>query len=130
LTRTGYAPLAFDGEIIAEGSTKTVEGFGQNRWYECRVYRATTGEYVIEIVYSTQWQGEQDYHCAEARANASNIEMVLREFQCDHYVQGYPPGDHYADKQGRLVQYLQQRYESLVSKILGQIPQAIERLGD
>ena len=120
LTRTGQAPLKFDGEIVAEASSHLSTGQEANRWHEVRVYRIDPLKHVVEVIYRTCWQGEQDYHWVLEAAAPSSVEMRLREIGCEiaKPVKGYPAGGHYAEKQARMLGDLQQRFEHLISEVL------------
>jgi hypothetical protein len=111
----------FTGEILADESSRLTSGQENNRWHEARVYRTKGGQYVVEVVYCTQWQGENYYHWVLEAGAPSSVEMRLREIGCEicNPVKGYPPSDHYADKQARLIHDIQQRFEVLVSEVLG-----------
>ena len=56
--RDGEKDLRFTGEIIGESSSRWITGKEQNRWTEVRIYLTTSGKFVIEEAYYTQWQGE------------------------------------------------------------------------
>lgn len=121
LTRTGRAPLAFDGETLADASSKWTNGRENNRWHEVAVYRTVGGRYVVAVTYQTQWQGEQDYHWVVEASEPSEVSATLAEFgdQITEPVKGYPVGSAYAERQARLMSDLRQRYDSLVSEVLG-----------
>ena len=121
LTRTGLAPVAFEGEVIAQASSRYVRGQDHNRWHEVAVYRTAGGNYVVSVAYRTQWQGEDDYHWALEAGAPASVEMRLREIgaEINQPIQGYPPGAQYQERQARMLHDVQQRFESLVSEVLG-----------
>lgn len=130
LTRTGQAPLHFTGEILADEDSRLTAGRENNRWHEMRVYRTKGGNYVVEVIYRTQWQGEEDYFWALEAAAASSVEMRLREILCEinDPVKGFPLGQQYEEKQARLLHDLQQRFEVLTSDVLGSSEEFREEL--
>lgn len=118
LKRSGQAPLAFQGELLAEADGQMVSGKDQNRWHEVSVYRTEGGKYVAAVAYRTRWQGELDRDFAEVVGQAEAVAAVLREYSPTEYVQGYPAGDAYAERQARLFRDLRQRYDALVTEVL------------
>lgn len=58
IERNDDLPLEFDGEILAEVSSR--QGSGQGRWTEIRIYRTDTGRYVTEMVACSDHPGESD----------------------------------------------------------------------
>lgn len=76
LKRDKKVPLVFDGELIAEVSTK----HRRDRWTELRLYRLpmTAGvEYVAEQVGATSVDGELDRCTAFACHNAADVRRVI-----------------------------------------------------
>jgi len=120
LRPSGQAPIRFNGELLVEQSSQHAGGREHNRWHEVRLYRTEGGTYVVDVVYWTQWEGEQNYHWALEAAEASSVEMRLREIgaELNRPVKGYPAGAAYEQRQARLLDDLQQRFEVLISDVL------------
>ena len=118
LQRTGNSPLTFTGELLASANGERQAGKEQNRWHEVAVYRTGGGRYVVSVHYRTRWQGELDHGQAEVAETAAEAAAVLRDYDPCGRVQGYPAGDHYAEKQSRLMADLRARYDTLVSEVL------------
>jgi len=51
--------VRFTGQEIASASGRWVAGRDQNRWTDLTLYRTKGGRYILDIDYTTQWQGEQ-----------------------------------------------------------------------
>jgi len=130
LTRTGQAPLTFEGEQLASSCTQTTSGQGQNRWHAIAVYRTSGGAYVVSVEYHTQWDGEENWFTAQTSSDPAAVEVILRQAleASLSRIEGYPPGEAYADKQRRMLLNLRNRYESAVSEILSAEPEFAERV--
>src|SRR5687768_14022192 len=55
LTRTGDAPLAFSGRILADVSGKTLSDGDVPRWHDLAIYETAGAQYVVAIAYRTTW---------------------------------------------------------------------------
>src|SRR3990172_4591788 len=130
LTRTGQAPLVFDGERIADGDTQGIAGREHTRGHVAAVYRTAAGTYVVAVAFQTKWQGEQDRQWAVPASAGREVETLLREIGAESQALpvGYPAGEAYAEKQARMLVDLAARYDHLVSEILGAHPDFAERL--
>ena len=128
LKRTGYAPLRFSGELIAEASTRSHDGPGQNRWHELGLWRTAGGGYVAGCVYRTQWQGERDHYWAAATDRPENVPLLLAEIaaELETPVAGYPAGEAYAERQTRMLADLRGRFDAAVSDLLTADPRFAE----
>jgi hypothetical protein len=51
--------VRFTGQEIASASGRRVAGREQNRWTDLTLYRTKGGRYILDIDYTTQWEGEQ-----------------------------------------------------------------------
>ncbi len=123
LTRTGAAPVRFKGTLLAEANGKMVQGKEQNRWHTLTMYQTEGGQYVLAITYSSQWKGESDHHFATVCQDAWIVVDVLQAYVPMDVVQGYPPGKQFEERQQRLLQDVNDRYDVLVSELLGQHPE-------
>lgn len=119
LRRTGKPPLRFQGELLAE---EEGDGRDRTRWHSLRVYRTAGGRYVLHIEYTTRFQGESDYCAAWVLEDAVAVGKKLTEYDPTAHVAGFPPGEHYAEKQARLLADIRRRYEAQVSEILASDP--------
>jgi hypothetical protein len=129
VARSGQAPLAFRGELLAEVKGAWHTAVERNRWHDVAVYRTAGGRYVVAVCYQTRWEGESNVAWAAATDDAGNLELLLREAEAevlDGAVLGYPPG--YEAKQARLLLDLRQRYADRVREVLAAIPEAAERI--
>lgn len=129
LSRTGREPLEFDGTLVAEASTHAHRGPQENRWHDLSVYRTRGGKIVLAVRYNTCWQGEHDHHDAEVFDAPSDLADYLQAYPALRAVAGYPPGvKDYEDKQRRLKHALQAAFERAVSRLLDDVPGAVERI--
>jgi len=120
LRRTGEAPLEFEGELLALANSRQPEGLRNNRWHELALYRSESGYYLVEVVYRTQWQGELDHHQVAVCVDAGGVPNVLQRWDPCRHVDGYPPGEQYADRQARLISALTAGYQMAVSDLLAE----------
>jgi hypothetical protein len=66
--RDGMRDLRFEGTRLADASDHSHQGDRQNRWTELYLYQLEDGRgYVLQRVFRTCWQGEEDamqaWHC-------------------------------------------------------------------
>lgn len=128
LTRTGERPLKFKGEVIAEAGGRWHTGQEQNRWHDIRIYRTAGGKHVLEVEYCTCWQGENNYHSAIVYDTVEAAVNALEIFNPLEHLLGFPPHPQFAEKQARLEDSLRQRWEILLSDVLGAVPGAAEEI--
>ena len=74
IERDGLPPIAFIGEIIGEGTTRTCRGETQNRWTEVEIYRTKGGRYIARVKHISCWQGE--FNASEAKSLATPAEVI------------------------------------------------------
>lgn len=56
--RNGNVALVFDGQLIADVSSRRTEA--QQQWMEIRIYRTDTGKWVTEMVGRSIIEGQRD----------------------------------------------------------------------
>ena len=131
LPRTGTAKLSFQGELIAEASSKRHQGPAENRWFELAVYRRENYEispdgkiicsYVIAIGFRTCWQGELDRDFAEPRGDADSVRTAFESFDpCDPALwRGIPENVHDAERRNSYYRdAIGAAYRAAVSELL------------
>ncbi len=123
LTRTGAAPVRFKGTLLAEADGKMVQGKEQNRYHVLTVYQTEGGQYVLAIDYVALWKGESDHHYASVCKDTWDVVDALQQYVPSDVVQGYPPGAQFLERQRRLIQDVSDRFDVLVSELLGQHPE-------
>jgi hypothetical protein len=121
LPRSGAAPLRFRGELLAESDGERRSGREQTRWHELAVYRTAGDRYVVRITYRTRYQGEPDVDVALV-TDAAGVAAALESHDPCAAAVGYPPGEHYAERQRRLLEDLRRRYAAQVSEVLAADP--------
>ncbi|MBN2493911.1 MAG: hypothetical protein JXR96_04905 [Deltaproteobacteria bacterium] len=77
LRRDGKRSLRFEGELLAECSSKSHTGPNQNRWTEIDIYQTKAGKHVVQIVRRTCWQGEHDTYQAELCEEPEDVYRFL-----------------------------------------------------
>jgi hypothetical protein len=56
LSRTGQAPLEFEGSLLQELTTRRMGGgYAEQRWHEVGLYRCDDGAVLAHVRYGTQW---------------------------------------------------------------------------
>lgn len=115
LPRTGDRPLAFDGDRLAEASSRQTDA---TRWHELELHRTAGGYYVVGIFYRTQWQGETEYNQALMCETPDAVLQAIRSVDPIAHLIGFPPGAQFESRQKRLERELVQGYRAASSKIL------------
>lgn len=123
LSRTGDRLLRFEGEMIAEVSSRRADKPNDNRWHEIRLYRTRGGQYVLAITFRTRWQDEQERLYAIVCNSPDEVRNKLTDYTPVPDGIGYPDGPAYREKQARLMTNLTIRYKALVTELF-------EGLGD
>ena len=116
--RSGDAPLRFAGDRLADASSHRASGYRQNRWHELAMYRATSGDLVAHVHFSSTWEAEDSRDTAEVHSVPDSLIAWLRGYDpCDDYY-GFPEGPQYAAKQERLDAEVRAGYEQAVAAVL------------
>jgi hypothetical protein len=120
LARSGTAPLAFVGDVIAEAnSRRDGKRHPAKQWYSAAIYRTAAG-YVVAAEYHTEWPHERGYRWAEAVPTAAAAATWLQEIEHLEPVAGFPEGKQFEGKQARLEDSLTDQWEWLVGEVLAQ----------
>lgn len=127
LIRTGDAPVNFTGEVVAESAGKFVAGKEQNRWHDLRLYKTEGGNFVLEIIYNTQWKGEVGYHFVY-KVDRDWVVRQLKNYDPVSVVQGFPRSPQYAERQANLERWIKQRYDVQVGELLAETEDLFERI--
>lgn len=78
LKRTGNRPLRFEGDLVAEESTKVMNGQENNRWHEFHLYRTSGGCFFLSVTYDSHWQGEERHCQVEELGSIESVTKFLR----------------------------------------------------
>jgi len=128
--RSGQLPLTFEGELIREENGWQWYGKEQSRYHVVSLYRTNKSkQYILHIRFVTRWRGEpalEEAHLLGPEKGAMieffrNYDPVPRDV-------GYPHGDHYEEKQGRLERDIRNRFAALVAELLEDVEGAEERI--
>jgi len=120
ITRTGDRPLKFNGEVLAESSSKKPDGPCSSRYWDLALWRTDSGKFVLSAGYFTQWQGESRREDVFVEATAEAAAEQLQKHDYLAPVVGFPPG--HEDRQHRLEQQLTLCWEAAVTEILSALP--------
>jgi len=71
--RTGQRPLTFEGILLAESTTREINGPRSNRWHNYELHRTRGGKYVLVHEYITLWQGEANFRDAWVSEDANEV---------------------------------------------------------
>lgn len=126
LPRSGNAPLVIEGEKIAEEEGRHYAGQDQNRYHNLTLYRTSKEQYVLQILYCTQWQGESNQERVEVFPAIRDVVLFLQRFDPLLYLQGFPLGAQFSERQRRLEQSLRVRFHQQVRDLLMNIDGAEE----
>lgn len=131
INRTGNAPLAFDGELLAEATSHPGDATNnhlRNRWHDLAVYRTAGGRYVAVVTYRTRWQGEIEHTAAADLDTPADVATWFRAYSPTDHVTGYPLGAAYDAKRQRLHQELTLGYDDALTRLLAADPAFAERV--
>jgi hypothetical protein len=124
LRRTGGAALMLRGYgLIAQATSRAQTGTRQSRWHEIDVWAddsqiaGPAQRHAIAIRYRTQWQGELGHDYATV-VERQEIARVLTTHDPLTHVAGYPPHEHYAQKQRRILSEIRAGWEHAISEVL------------
>ena len=79
IERTGQPPLRFKSAAEWSDSNEVQNGNRANRWTQVTIYRTQGGKYVARVSSFTCWDGESDYHKAEAFETPAGAIEYLRD---------------------------------------------------
>ena len=122
IERTGQRSLEFEGEQLAETSTKNHAGKERNRWHELSVWKTQSGKFVAAVSYRTQWEGEAGYDDALVFDSLEQVATLFEEYIFPNIGSiGYPPSTTYADRQARLMADLEQAFRHAAGSLLAKL---------
>jgi hypothetical protein len=120
---SGNAPFRFTGEVVVSSQGDRVAGREQTRWHDITVYKTVGNNWVVEIGYVSRFQGEVGHQQCDVVATPQEIVNVLVSYKADQYVKGFPGDKTYAERQGRLLADVWNRYQAQVTEILCEMPE-------
>ncbi len=122
IERTGQRPLEFEGDKLAEATTKNHAGKERNRWHEITIWKTKSGKYVAAIAYKTRWEGEADYDDAVVFDSTDQVSTLLEEYIFPNVgTIGFPASPTYTERQGRLMSELEQAFRHAAGQVIGQL---------
>lgn len=119
LDRHGLPPLKFTGDLIADESSRSNNGPRQNRWHDLSLYITTGGKFVVQIMFCTLWQGEEDRSIVYVADDQQSLidAMTAKYDPCSGWT-GHPLGVADAERKNAL----------LADSIVGGYRQAVSNL--
>lgn len=102
LERTGQAPFVFEGEQIAQASGQHLGGKEASRYHSLELYRTKGDNWILQIQWYTHWQGEVGVSYAFLLEGPGEVRDKLEAHNPLQDLQGFPPTQHYKQKQERL----------------------------
>lgn len=119
LARTGKEPIRFTGTMLAAVDNKTDrKGKERSRYTTITIYHTDKGRYVVHIEYTSNWKTEAGHSQADAVDDPKLIPAILTDFDVLDYVEGYPVGERFQERQRRLLKAIDTSYKEMVGKIL------------
>lgn len=113
IAREGAPPLGFTGDQLCDPVTITVD----KRTYSGVAYMTEDGLIVLSVAFRSEWDGESPYNWAFDGRNTLDVQLKLRGVEKVPAGVGYPVGDKYALKQGRLLAELKQAFDRVISRV-------------
>lgn len=125
IERTGDRPLQFDGEKIASATSEMTAGKVGNRWHELTLYRTSTGQFVLVVLYQTLWTEEMNHQTAWLVNHEKDLVEKLQQYDPADHVRGFPNYPQFQAKQEGLFRDIRARYEKAVSDLLRDLPEIL-----
>ena len=134
LKRSGTAPLAFTGELLAESSglqlhKGTDKPGKRDSWHEARVYKTEGGNWIVEITFQSSFRHEHPAWYAEAFETPQEARNALESYDPSKDVRGYP-ADHPGreEKQRALLEAARERFDAILTDLFSQVPEFADRV--
>lgn len=128
LPRSGDAPIAFRGRVVAQHAGKYHNGAPNKRYFDLTLYQTASGKYVLYRHYHTTWRGEMNHDHIFSADTLDAVVAHLRDWRPQNLKGlGYPPRKEYHALQQHLLAALTQLYEERVSALLADAG-AVERI--
>ena len=131
LERTGQAPIAFAGRLIAEVSGRTINAPAaqdNSDWWDISIYQTDTpgspAPHVVAIKYTNDHRGR--VASQQAACCTNDPAAALGEYNPLSVLRGYPPAPQYAERQRHLEKNCRLQFDMLVSSVLKQFPEEID----
>lgn len=123
IPRTGDVPLEIRGHVLAHITTKEPAGEGRFRWHELTLYDLGGERYAVHVTYRSEFlrRGstvEPSYDWGQVLDGPEALIDWLQKLRESRPVLGWPTGEHYAERQKRLLKDLRLRYERAVTLLL------------
>lgn len=118
---TGEPSLEFEGTSLVFESNNWVNGRDRNRYHEIMVYEPSDGGYILHVSFITQWQGEYDHYAAWELETLEQVVEKLNNYDPIEFLVGFPPGEHFAEKQERLEESLKRDWIELKGKVFNEL---------
>lgn len=131
LTRTEQRDLEFTAELLVHKRSPAYMRV-QDRpdkpnkkahWFELAIYRTKGGKIVLQILYRFQGKflREVPFDLVKLYDSIEDALSDADDFDATSCVQGFPPSEHWAEKQATLMQSLQDDYDLLVESVTTEI---------
>lgn len=124
LARSGMRPLIFVGTLLAVEPGDEAS----KRCHELAIFQTQAGKYVASVRYNTLWEGETPSASAFVADTLAGAVAWLEGYPPTKDVRGFPLGVAFEQKQKRLLADIQARFAGQVSRLLGSLPEAAERI--
>lgn len=121
VTRSGSAPLTFEGDLISQASGRAYTDKRITRWHEIDLYRTRTGRYIVSIRFRCETRHDDPYDEAEVFDTAEQVVEFLEEYNPIERVRGWTLEKH-AENDRRLRKALVNNFERIVSDVLADQP--------
>lgn len=120
LSITGQPALEIEGKHVASFSSQGFNGNEQTRWFDLDFYEDSEG-LVAHVQLESRWQGEIGNKSVIEAENHADLLQQLQEYDPIQYLEGYPPGPHFAEKQQRLEDQMTRQWGYLIEELSGRL---------
>ena len=119
LPRSGRAPVQFNGELLAQASSRqSLHSEKQHkRWHEITVYQTDSGKYVVHVAFRCDNRYDAPHDDIEVCATPADVVSYLSTYHPTAYIRGWPLPQH-KEHDARLRQGLTDNFEAIVADVL------------
>ncbi len=126
LPRSGRAPLAFRGRLVARADSQT-EG-GEERSHLLALYQTAAGRWVAEVRYRTTHRHDTPSSWAADYDRLEEAVAVLRDWDPRQDPRPFPAGEKWRRRAEPILEDLERRFDEALGRLLEDLPETWERV--
>lgn len=125
--RTGQESLSFKGAQVAQSTSKGHPGL-LRRSHQLALYKTEAGNWVLSVVYHTEWTSERPWHRADVcRDRDALLDLLTEDYDpCDDI--NLPPGERFDDMAADIEKAVNDGWGIAVTALLEQVKELDETI--